>query len=116
MNESKTEMLARHAREISQSKERHAKELAELKSRWWEEWFTEDPCSRWGSIPCETRTWIKNILPTIIRKREKIGVTLSRDTGGNCYAEWDGMGEPISFALANRLARRTLASGEKHEI
>lgn len=110
--ESKTEMLARHARELD-----------ELESRWWEEWFTEDPIASARYVIMWARNgetcgelWIKTILPTIIRKREKIGVTISRHDGVAVIA-WDRLrAERIPFNVAEKLAGRTLAPGEKVEI
>jgi hypothetical protein len=108
--ESRADMLARHARE-----------LAELDAKWWIDYFTEDPCSEWIKLSgiCE---WIREKLPTIIRKREKIGVCLGRHSGGfsssgdyylsvgNVYC---GGVHPI---IANQLAGRTLAPGERVEL
>jgi len=118
--ESKSEMLARHAREIEQSKERHARELAEMESRWWEEWFTEDPCQKWESIRLEERRWrewFKTVLPTIIRKREKIGVTVCLgENSGEYYIVFSGVMEYVKSEIGEKLAGRTLAPGEKVEI
>jgi hypothetical protein len=103
--ESRTEMLARHARE-----------LAELESRWWEELFTEDPQDSWGSTPRETRTWIKYVLPTIIRKREKIGLTVAVRADGYGFISHGDLYSHIHTIIAGQLAGRTLAPGECVEI
>lgn len=108
--ESRDEMLARHARE-----------LAEMESRWWEECFTEDPIENWSAVRRNdqyTMDWIKNNLPSIIRKREKIGVTFKWYGKGNpAIAIWgDGLSTPIPLELAEKLAGRTLAPWERVEI
>ena len=104
--ESKTEMLARHARE-----------LAELESRWWEEWFTEDPVASWMSYKGWVSDWLR-WLPTIIRKREKIGVTITGTIGNElCLVEWNNArATRIHRNLAEKLAGRTIAPVEKIEI
>lgn len=114
--ESKSEMLSRHARE-----------LAELESRWWEEDFTEDPIWLWincviDSGRMSTEDWIRKILPTIIRKREKIGVTVSRDGSWYTinYTGFDGIKRFYHSSacgdLVEYLAGRALAPGESVEI
>ena len=111
--ETKEQMLARHARE-----------LAELDSRWWEEWFTEDPIAsftnHWhGNHGLNIEQWVKRVLPTIIRKREKIGVTITwRGIGhSTALAIWSEChSNDIALSLAEKLAGRTLAPGEKVAI
>jgi hypothetical protein len=106
--ESRDDMLARHARE-----------LAELDSRWWEEWFTEDPCLKWESVPLEERRWrdwFKTILPTIIRKREKIGLTVAVRADGYGFISHGDLYSHIHTIIAGQLAGRTLAPGECVEI
>lgn len=114
--ESRTDMLARHARELA--------ELAELDSRWWEEDFMEDPfislSEKMGWLKETLKSsvhhdWIRHKLPTIIRKREKIGVTVARNhnlatisTEHWCFS--------IDIRIANKLTGRTLAPGEKVTI
>jgi hypothetical protein len=110
--------MKRHTQESDALQERHKRELAELESRWWEEDFIKDP---WVAFytrhpRVETEEWIKGVLPTIIRKREKIGVVLERDTCGRCSATFCGIGESISISLLIVLAGRTLAPGERIEI
>ncbi len=117
MTESRADMLDRHLREDLHNIERHARELAELESRSWEERFTEDPYDSWHKS-MKTPEWIKQTLPTIIRKREKIGVTVHWfDNEPNPVITW-GYGESVNIhkSLANKLAGRTLAPGEKVEI
>jgi len=107
--ESRTEMLARHARELA--------ELAELDSRWWEELFTTNPWNSFlsGCPDIPIKEWIMHYLPTIIRKREKIGVTVVRNhnLGTISTKQWCFS---IDIRIAEKLAGRTLAPGEKVEI
>jgi len=103
---------------------RHARELAELESRWWEEWFTEDPSvsftKHWHGKPgLNMEQWAKRVLPAIIRKREKIGVTITWHGAGHstALAIWDHChSNEIALSLAEKLAGRTLAPGEKVEV
>lgn len=99
--------------------ERHARELAELDSRWWEEWFTEDPLLLYENDRVRTaKQFIHTIIPTIIRKREIMVEIRAGETKGylahvTCL---DGHCYRIEHALAEVLAGRTLAPGERVEI
>jgi hypothetical protein len=104
--ESKTEMLARHARE-----------LAELENRWWEEWFTADPVETWITNGNTLEYWFRYTLPQIIRKREKIWVTIYRTRGNGEY--WIKCGNShciIDDHVAVKIAGRPLAHIESVEI
>lgn len=110
MSETREEMLARHARE-----------LAELEARWWWQLFTEDPYESWMRSPgIAVMQWCRNTLPTIIRKREKVGLVIQRE--GAHYVCWplDGMARyvqsEIPTYIAEILAGRPLATGERVEI
>lgn len=122
--ESREEMDQRHTSESFALIARHQRELDKHDSRWWEEWFIKNPiddfCEKVGPLDGDSPQgrWFKTILPNIIRKRDKIGVTVyARNAGATAIISWGRMNSnEISLSLAEKLAGRTLAPGERVEI
>lgn len=112
--ETREEKIARLERELAEAK-------AELEARWWEQDFTEDPGHSWlTSFGMSVPEWCRKKLPTIIRKREKVGVEIER-TGlsftGSIFRIRGGVtSHEISCSIAERLAGRPLAPSERVEI
>lgn len=113
--ESRTDMIARHTRELAELK---------LLETWWVDSYTEDPFKLFEKCCIKSivshRDWFVRVLPTIIRKRENEGIIISMYSAATdkdlCSVEYEDGVCGIPWKLACKLAGRTLAPGEKVDL